>query len=195
MASTKLSVEGINPQLTPNFFNTDAYQLQLHENFVIVFGAVNGDAPGLFDGMELVASSVTPPSRSYETIPVNYANKTINIAGRNSFGTMTITFRDVISKDTELAFTAWMESILSLKKGTRGSIEKYKLPIEIIPLSPNGDSGRPSIATGCFPVNINWGDLSYDDTGIRVLNVEFSVDDYARKEVFDDSITQKSFNG
>ena len=188
-ASTPLANEGITPVLTPDFYNTDDYQLQLQENFVVIFQSKPG-----FDGFELLAASVTPPTRSYETIPVNYANKTINVAGRVSFGNMTIVVRDVIKKDTELQLTKWAESILSVKQGTRGSIEKYKVNVEIIPLSPNGDSGRPSIARGCFPVEINWGDLSYDNTGIRTVSITLAVDDYARKEVWDGTVTQKSFD-
>ena len=188
-ASTPLSSEGVTPVLTPDFYNTDDYQLQLQENFVIIFQSKPG-----FDGFELLAASVTPPTRSYETIPVNYANKTINVAGRVSFGTMNIVVRDVIKKDTELQLTKWAESILSVKEGTRGSIEKYKVNIEIIPLSPNGDSGRPSIARGCFPVEINWGDLSYDSTGVRTVSITLAVDDYARKEVWDGTVTQKNFD-
>lgn len=184
-----LANEGIAPVLTPDFFNTDAYQLQLQENFIVIFQSKKG-----FDGFELLAASVTPPTRSYEAIPVNYANKTINVAGRVSFGNMTIVVRDVIKKDTELQLTKWAESILSVKKGTRGSIEKYKVNVEIIPLSPNGDSGRPSIARGCFPVDINWGDLSYDNTGIRTVTISLAVDDYARKEVWNDQVDQSSFS-
>ena len=184
-----LANESISPVLTPDFFNTDPYQLQLQENFIIIFQSKKG-----FDGFELLAASVTPPTRSYEAIPVNYANKTINVAGRVSFGNMTIVVRDVIKKDTELQLTKWAESILSVKKGTRGSIEKYKVNVEIIPLSPNGDSGRPSIARGCFPTDINWGDLSYDNTGIRTVTITLAVDDYARKEVWEDKVDQTSFS-
>lgn len=183
-----LSVEGIVPVLTPDFFNTEDYQLQLQENFIVIFQSKKG-----FDGFELLAASVTPPTRGYEAIPVNYANKTINVAGRVSFGTMTIVVRDVIKKDTELQLTSWAESILSVKKGTRGKIEDYKVNIEIIPLTPNGDSGRPSIARGCFPTDINWGDLSYDNTGIRTVTITLAVDDYARKEVWDGDVTQETF--
>lgn len=187
-ASTPLANEGITPALTPDFFNTPDYQLQLQENFVVIFQSKPG-----FDGFELLAASVTPPTRSYETIPVNYANKTINVAGRVSFGNMTIVVRDVIKKDTELQLTAWAESILSVKKGTRGKIEDYKVNVEIIPLSPNGEGGRPSIARGCFPVDINWGDLSYDNTGIRTVSITLACDDYARKEVWTDAVDQESF--
>ena len=56
-----------------------------------------------------------------------------------------------------------------------------------IPLTPNGDKGRPSIAKGCFPISVDWGSLSYTDTGIRTLTLEISVDDYARKEIFDEN--------
>ena len=79
-ADTQLSTENITPVLTPDFFNTDDYQLQLQENFIVIFESKDG-----FDGFELLAASVTLPTRSYETIPVNYANKTINVAGRVSF--------------------------------------------------------------------------------------------------------------
>jgi len=183
-----LSDENITPVLTPDFFNTDDYQLQLQENFIVIFESKDG-----FDGFELLAASVTLPTRSYEALQVNYANKTINVAGRVSFSNMSIVVRDVISKDTELQLTKWAESILSVKKGTRGSIEKYKVNVEVIPLSPNGDKGRPSIARGCFPVSINWGDLSYDNTGIRTLNIELAVDDFARKEVWTGAVDQSSF--
>lgn len=189
-ASTPLANEGITPVLTPDFFNTDDYQLQLQENYVVIFQSKPG-----FDGFELLAQSVTLPTRSYESIAVNYANKTINVAGRVSFGTMQIVVRDVIKKDTELQLTKWAESILSVKKGTRGSIEKYKVNVEVIPLSPNGDSGRPSIARGCFPTEISWGDLSYDNTGIRTLSITLSVDDFARKEVWTGEVDQQSFDG
>ena len=105
---------------------------------------------------------------------------------------MNITVRDVISADTELKITKWFEAILNLKKGTRGIIgdaagkKGYKINIEIIPLTPNGDKGRPSIAKGCFPISVDWGTLSYTDTGIRTLSMEISVDDFGRKEIFED---------
>ena len=182
-ADSPLSEEGVSAVLTPDFFNTPDYQLQLQENFIVIFESKAG-----FDGFELLAASVTLPTRSYEAIPVNYANKTINVAGRVSFSNMSIVVRDVISKDTELQLTSWAESILAVKHGTRGKIEDYKVNVEIIPLSPNGDRGRPSIARGCFPVSINWGDLSYDNTGIRTLSIELAVDDFARKEVWEDTV-------
>ena len=182
-ADSPLSEEGVSAVLTPDFFNTPDYQLQLQENFIVIFESKAG-----FDGFELLAASVTLPTRSYEAIPVNYANKTINVAGRVSFSNMSIVVRDVISKDTELQLTSWAESILAVKHGTRGKIEDYKVNVEIIPLSPNGDRGRPSIARGCFPVSINWGDLSYDNTGIRTLSIELAVDDCARKEVWEDTV-------
>lgn len=189
MASVALSSEGIKPQLTPNFFNTDDYNLQLTENYIIVFPEIKG----LFDGFELIAESVTPPTRSTEAISVGYANMNINVAGRTSFGNMSIVFRDVIKKDTELALTKWAEAILSIKNGTRGSIEQYKTSIEIIPMDANGTEGRPSIAYGCFPTNINWGDLSYESTGIRKVSVDFACDYYGRKEIFDNQINNKTF--
>ena len=105
---------------------------------------------------------------------------------------MTIVCRDVISEDTELKITKWFESILKLRTGTRGIIGDdtgkggYKINIEIIPLTPNGDKGRPSIAKGCFPISRDWGTLSYTDTGVRTLSMEISVDDFGRKEIFED---------
>lgn len=183
-----LTSSGVKPVLTPDFFNTETYQLQLKENFIIVFEK-NGI---LGDGFELLAESVTLPTRQIEQIAVPYANKNINIAGRNSFSNMTINIRDVISKDTEMAISDWFDNILKLKDGTRGPIgdangkNGYKINIEIIPLTPNGDKGRPSIAKGCFPVSIEWGTLSYTDTGIRTLSLELSVDDFGRKELFNE---------
>lgn len=184
-----LTSEGVKPILTPDFFNTADYQLQLKENFIIVFET--NDILG--EGFELLAESVTLPTRQIEQIGVPYANKNINIAGRNSFSNMTINIRDVIKKDTELAISEWFDSILKLKDGTRGPIGNdtgkngYKINIEIIPLTPNGDQGRPSIAKGCFPVSVNWGDLSYTDTGVRTLSLELSVDDFGRKELFENN--------
>ena len=188
MAETLLSSEGLTPQLTPNFFNTRDYQIQMKENFIIVFEK----SSFLGEGFELIAESVSLPERQFAKIEVPYANKNINLAGRNSFSDMRIVVRDVISADTELTLTKWAEAILNIKDGTRGIVGNetgkngYKLDIEIIPLSPNGDKGRPSIARGCFPVSISWGDLSYTDSGIRTLDLTISVDDFARKEVFTD---------
>lgn len=189
MAITSLTTgTDVNPVLTPDFFNTEEYQLQLKENFIVVFE--KNDFLG--DGFELICESVGLPQRQIEQIAVPYANKNINIAGRNSFSNMNITVRDVISADTELKITKWFEAILNLKKGTRGIIgdaagkKGYKINIEIIPLTPNGDKGRPSIAKGCFPISVDWGTLSYTDTGIRTLSMEISVDDFGRKEIFED---------
>lgn len=188
MASTLLSSEGLTPQLTPNFFNTQDFQIQMKENFIIVFEK----SSFLGEGFELIAESVSLPERQFAKISVPYANKNINLAGRNSFGDMRIVVRDVINADTEEKLTKWAESILNIKDGTRGIIGDkngkggYKIDIEIIPLTPNGDRGRPSIARGCFPVSINWGELSYENSGIRTLDMTIAVDDFARKEVFND---------
>lgn len=189
LGSTKLSTSGITPVLTPDFFNTADYQIQLKENFVVVF-----EKTDFLDGFELICESVTLPQRQIEQIAVPYANKNINIAGRNTFTNMTLVVRDVIKKDTEAQITNWMERILQLRTGIRGQIgnengkEGYKTNVEVIPLSPNGDYGRPSIARGCFPVNIDWGNLSYTETGIRTITIELSVDDYGRRELWDESI-------
>lgn len=186
-AATDLSLGGVKPKLTPDFFNTSEYQLQLKENFIVVFES--NDILG--ENFELLAESVTLPQRQIEQISVPYANKNINIAGRNTFTNMTIVVRDVISKDTELLISKWFEKMLELKTGQRGSIgdstgkNGYKINIEVIPLSPNGDKGRPSIAKGCFPINVDFGALSYTDTGLRTLSLEISVDDFGRKELFE----------
>lgn len=190
MASTNLLADGSKVHLTPDFFNTAEYQLQLRENFIVIL-----ESNKFFsEGIELVAEAVTLPSVSVDSIPVPYVNKNINIAGRKNFGNMTIVFRDVIAKDTELQVTRWLESIVGTKTGERGHIgneigkEGYKINIQVIPLSPNGDKGRPSQARGCFPINVDWGNLSYTDTGVRTFTVELAVDDFARKEVYDDLI-------
>lgn len=186
LGSKPLSTSGITPVLTPDFFNTSEYQIQLKENFVVVF-----ENTEFLKGFELICESVTLPQRQIEQIPVPYANKNINIAGRNTFTNMTIVVRDVITKDTEAQITNWMERIMELKSGVRGDIgndngkEGYKVNIEVIPLTPNGDRGRASIAKGCFPISVDWGTLSYTDTGIRTLSMEISVDDYGRKEIFE----------
>lgn len=186
-AATELALGGVQPKLTPDFFNTDEYQLQLKENFIIVFETNNI----LGENFELLAESVQLPQRQIDAISIPYANKNINIAGRNSFTNMTITVRDVISKDTELLLSRWFEKMLQLKTGVRGSIgdntgkNGYKINIEVIPLTPNGDRGRPSIAKGCFPVSMDPGALSYTDTGVRTFSIEVAVDDFGRKELFD----------
>lgn len=189
MGATNLTIGGEKARLTPDFFNTSEYQLQLRENFIIVF-----EKSAFFkDGIELVAESVTPPSVSIENISVPYGNKNINVAGRKSYGTMTIVFRDVIAKDTEEQVTRWLESIVKTKTGERGPIGNeqgsngYKINIEVIPLTPNGDKGRPSLAKGVFPVSVDWGTLSYTDTGMRTFSVELAVDDYIRKDVYDEN--------
>lgn len=186
-AATELALGGVQPKLTPDFFNTEEYQLQLKENFIVVFET--NDILG--QNFELLAESVTLPQRQIDAISIPYANKNINIAGRNSFTNMTIVVRDVISKDTELLVSQWMEKMLKLKTGVRGSIgdntgkNGYKINIEVIPLTPNGDKGRPSIAKGCFPVSFDPGSLSYSDTGVRTFSIELAVDDFGRKELFD----------
>lgn len=186
-AATDLSTGGVAPKLTPDFFNTEEYQLQLKENFIVIFET--NDILG--QDFELVAESVTLPQRQVEQIAVPYANKNINIAGRNTFTNMTIVVRDVISKDTELLVEKWMEKTLKLKDGTRGSIgdstgkNGYKINLSVIPLAPNGDKGRPSIAKGCFIVSTDFGELSYVNSGLRTFSIELSVDDFGRKELFD----------
>lgn len=191
MAATSLSTLGDRPNLTPDFFNTSEYQLQLKENFMIVFENREDLFP-VSGSISILAESVTPPTTSVESIPVPYGNKNINIAGRKTFGTLSIVFRDVIAKDTEYYVTKWLESIVKTKTGERGQIgndqgkDGYKVNLEIIPLDPNGSKGRPSLAKGVFPINVDWGNLSYTDTGIRTFTVEFAVDDYVRRDVYDE---------
>ena len=188
MAATSIALGGQKVRLTPDFFNTSDYQLQMKANFLIVFEGNNF----LEEGIELLAQSVTPPTITIDSTAIPFANKNINIAGKKTLGTMTIVFRDVIGKDTELQFTKWHEFIVNTKTGERGIIgdsqgkNGYKSNIEIIALSPNGDTGRSNIARGCFPISLNFGDLSHEDGGHRTLNIEFAVDDYTRKEILEE---------
>ena len=108
MAETLLSSEGLTPQLTPNFFNTRDYQIQMKENFIIVFEK----SSFLGEGFELIAESVSLPERQFAKIEVPYANKNINLAGRNSFSDMRIVVRDVISADTSIGTLRYMSKYL-----------------------------------------------------------------------------------
>lgn len=122
------------------------------------------EIPFLGEKMKFLCKSASIPGMSFDNIPVNYQNNTINIAGDISYTPWQLTIVNdkdfLIRKNIE----RWMNSI-KVGYGTSGatSIKDYLKTAFVYQLDEEGDEIAGYTLNYCYPSNLGEIPLSFDN--------------------------------
>jgi len=114
------------------------------------------------------------PEVSTEEVALNWINSTRYIAGKTTFGTLSVTLFDAISPSGAQQVMEWIRLCYESVSGRAGYPDFYKRDIQIKMLDPVGTVVQLWDVKGAFVTTATFGDLSYDD-GTATADITLAI--------------------
>lgn len=125
---------------------------------------------------EWYLSSASRPSVQQNSTEIQFLNTSTYVAGRYTWQTINVTFRDPIGPSASQALMEWFRLHSESVTGRQGYAAGYKRDIELDLLDPTGVVVQKWILKNCFLTNLSGGDLSYSDDGIAEMTATIQMD-------------------
>ena len=191
------------PRIDATYFNTSEYQLQGKNHFEVKFkdngrftgnesGNTNNAAAGKTwsEEMTLLVKSFPLPKEQTEVNTLDHFNQQIKLAGKTTFQGGELVIHDAIDKDVEILFRRWRNAVYNASQGTVGYASEYKIDGIVTEYKPNGGGGRKWHLVGCWPSDVNYGDLDYETGGYKDISATIVYDWAFREDSADAANTQ-----
>ena len=105
--------------------------------------------------------SASRPSISISSTEIPFINSRRYIAGKHSFGTMSVTLHDPIAPSAAQQVMEWIRTHSESVSGRAGYADFYKRDIQLKMLDPVGTVVELWDIKGAFITEANFGDLDY----------------------------------
>ena len=174
---------------TYHMVQNDAFEPQRTNNFEIqitglptVTGRDNMSGTASYvptssdDIVTLSVSSFSAPSIQVSPIEVPYQNNIIKFAGKPSFGDCSVKVNDYIGLDVEYVLSAWQKQVYNYEDQTIGLASKYKKTAFVLEYDPSGKNVRSWELNGCWPSQLNLGELSHDGNSVKTVDMTITYD-------------------
>lgn len=170
------------PKIQATYFNEREFQIQGKNHFEVVF-----DSTVWSNDLTLLVKSFPLPKEQTEVQTIDHFNQQIKLAGKTTFSGGELVIHDAIDKDIEIQFRKWRNLVYNASKGTVGYANDYKRGGTITEYKPNGEGGRIWKLVGCWPSEVNYGDLDYETGGYKSVTATITYDWAYRKDDEDDA--------
>jgi hypothetical protein len=125
---------------------------------------------------EWYVSTTSRPSTSINPVEIPFLNTSTYVAGRFTWDTINVTFKDPIGPSAAQALMEWFRLHAESVSGRMGYAAGYKKDIELDMLDPTGVTVEKWIIQGAFITNLNFNDLSYSDDALADISVTLRPD-------------------
>ena len=125
---------------------------------------------------EWYVSTTSRPSTSVNPVEIPFLNTSTYVAGRFTWDTINVTFKDPIGPSAAQALMEWFRLHAESVSGRMGYAAGYKKDIELDMLDPTGVTVEKWIIQGAFITNLNFNDLSYSDDALADISVKLRPD-------------------
>lgn len=154
--------------------NNGAYEPQRSYSFVVNFSGSLGR--NVAKTLTLAVQSFPLPTESSGVITVDYGNTKVKFAGQVSWNAGSLTLRDFISEDTEAAIMAWRQMVYNPQDDSVGWAKDYKQTATIYEVAPDGSYSRQWTLVGCWPSDVDYGNLDYTSDTLKLITVTIQYD-------------------
>jgi hypothetical protein len=113
------------------------------------------------------------PTMDINPVAIEYMNTKTYVAGKYSFGTIDITFIDVIGPSTSQKVMEWVRSHFDASTGQMGYAIGYKKNLVLKALDPVGVAVEKWTLVGCMITNASFGE--FDHGNDEVANVKITI--------------------
>ncbi len=125
---------------------------------------------------EWFVSSGARPTYTMEETEIQFLNTSTFVAGRFTWETIDVTFRDPIGPSATQALMEWIRLHSESVTGRQGYAAGYKKDIELELLDPTGVVIEKWILQGTMITSANFGDLDYSSSDIADISVTLRFD-------------------
>lgn len=120
--------------------------------------------------------SAKRPDITISSIEIPYMNAQRFVAGRATFGDMSITLYDPIAPSGAQQVMEWVRTHYEHVSGRSGYADFYKRDAQLKLLDPIGTVIELWDLKGCFLTSVGMGELQYGDPGILEINLGIKFD-------------------
>lgn len=123
-------------------------------------------------------ASTTAPVENTGTIPVDWMNSQIKIAGRTTYNEWSVVVRDDVSGKGYKYFKEWKKIVFNYDTGVSAIPLDYKLNIDLILLKHDGSESRGYKIYNAYPNVIGEQNFSYSDENIVTFPITIQHDGF-----------------
>ena len=120
--------------------------------------------------------STSRPQVSINPVEVPFLNTSTYVAGRFTWSTLNVTFRDPIGPSASQALMEWVRLHAESVTGRMGYAAGYKKDIDLEMLDPTGVAVEKWILQGTFLTNVDFDSLGYGEDGLITVKATLRPD-------------------
>lgn len=125
---------------------------------------------------EWTVESGARPHIQQTATEIQFLNTSTWVAGRYTWQELQITLRDPIGPSASQAVMEWVRLCSESVTGRQGYAAGYKRDIELELLDPTGVVVQKWILVGCWPSNVDFGSLNYQQDGLATITMALRPD-------------------
>jgi hypothetical protein len=125
---------------------------------------------------EWFVESTARPHITIAPVEIPFLNTSTYVAGRFTWNTINVTFRDPIGPSAAQALMEWVRLHAESVTGRMGYAAGYKKNVDLEMLDPTGVVVEKWILEGTFITSSDFGSLSYSDDKIATINTSLRMD-------------------
>ena len=120
--------------------------------------------------------STSRPQISINPTEIPFLNTSTYVAGRFTWNTINVTFRDPIGPSAAQALMEWVRLHAESVTGRMGYAAGYKKDIDLEMLDPTGVAVEKWILQGTFLTDVNFDTLGYSDDNLATITATLRPD-------------------
>ena len=125
---------------------------------------------------EWFVESANRPSITINSTEIAFLNTSTYVAGRFTWTTIPVVFRDPIGPSAAQALMEWVRLHAESVTGRMGYAAGYKKNVDLEMLDPTGVVVEKWILEGCFLTNLNFGELNYSQDELATIDASLRMD-------------------
>ena len=125
---------------------------------------------------EWFVESTSRPKLTINSTEIQFLNTSTYVAGRFTWGEISVKFRDPIGPSASQALMEWVRLCAESVTGRMGYAAGYKKNVDLELLDPTGVVVEKWILEGAWLQNVDFGSLGYSTDGIAEINATLRPD-------------------
>jgi hypothetical protein len=108
---------------------------------------------------------------------MHHNQEQVYFAGKQSWSEIKLVWYDAESPDSSKQMWDWVNTVVTIPGISVSQPSSYKADATLSMVKGDGTSNKESWQLyGCWPKDIEWGDLDYEDTNIAQISVTMRMD-------------------
>ena len=129
------------------------------------------------DGIDaFLCKTASRPQLTFEETKIQWINVERKLAGRGTWGDMSVTLYDPIAPSGAQQVMEWIRLNLETVTGRSGYSDFYKRDIVLKMLDPVGTVVEVWSLKGCWPADINFNDLDFSSSDAVEITLSIKID-------------------